>query len=115
MIKVGGTLGIGGRSTDAITYYTKKIKSCEDDIKKSRLEISAAKTKGYGFASFAAVPHAHVVAKMLENKHPKGTTISLASNPADIVSFCNWWLFSRFGNRKLTPQYAADMGEYEQV
>jgi len=34
----------------------------------------------------AAVPYAHVVAKMIRGKHPKGTYIELAPNPKDIVS-----------------------------
>lgn len=38
-----------------------------------------------GFASMAAVPYAHVVAKILGNKHPKGTDIALAPNPKDII------------------------------
>ena len=33
----------------------------------------------------AAVPYAHIVAKMLSGKHPKGTSIELAPNPKDIV------------------------------
>lgn len=33
----------------------------------------------------AAVPYAHIVAKILSNKHPKGTDIALAPNPKDIV------------------------------
>jgi hypothetical protein len=35
----------------------------------------------------AAVPYAHVVAKIIGGKHPKGTDISLAPNPKDIVRF----------------------------
>jgi hypothetical protein len=34
----------------------------------------------------AAVPYAHIVAQLLGKKHPKGTEISLAPNPKDIVS-----------------------------
>ena len=33
----------------------------------------------------AAVPYAHIVANMLRDKHPRGTTITLAPNPKDIV------------------------------
>jgi hypothetical protein len=36
----------------------------------------------------AAIPYAHVVAKKLEGKKPKGTRIGLAPNPKDIV--CNY-------------------------
>ena len=38
----------------------------------------------------AAVPYAHVVAKIIGEKHPKGTYISLAPNPKDIVCFIIW-------------------------
>lgn len=38
----------------------------------------------------AAVPYAHVVAKMLKGKHPKGTSIELAPNPKDIVRY--WFI-----------------------
>ncbi len=34
----------------------------------------------------AAVPYAHIVAQLLENKHPKGSEVGLAPNPKDIVS-----------------------------
>lgn len=34
----------------------------------------------------AAVPYAHIVAQLLEGKHPKGSEIALAPNPKDIVS-----------------------------
>jgi hypothetical protein len=34
----------------------------------------------------AAVPYAHIVAQLLESKHPKGSEIGLAPNPKDIVS-----------------------------
>ena len=38
-----------------------------------------------GFASMAAVPYAHIVAKILEGKSQKGAVIALAPNPKDIV------------------------------
>jgi calcium permeable stress-gated cation channel len=34
----------------------------------------------------AAVPYAHIVAHLMQSKHPKGTDITLAPNPRDIVS-----------------------------
>lgn len=37
----------------------------------------------------AAVPYAHVVANMLAGKKKKGTVITLAPNPKDIVSACS--------------------------
>ena len=44
----------------------------------------------------AAVPYAHIVAKIIGGKHPKGTDISLAPNPKDIVCFILWNLFVVF-------------------
>ena len=34
----------------------------------------------------AAVPYAHIVAHMLRNKKPRGTVVTTAPNPKDIVS-----------------------------
>lgn len=44
------------------------------------------KIENYGFASLASVPYAHIVAQRMAGKHPRGTAISLAPNPKDIVS-----------------------------
>jgi hypothetical protein len=73
-------------------------------VEEARAEIDRKKAENYGksqvgfltnninespnqgFASMAAVPYAHTVAQMLRGKHPKGTTITLAPNPKDIVS-----------------------------
>lgn len=48
------------------------------------------KAENYGFASLAAVPYANIVALRLDGKHPKGTTITLAPNPKDIVRGLSW-------------------------
>jgi len=58
----------------------------EQRIERVRSEIDTKKAENYGFASMAAVPYAHIVAKFLSNKSPKGTEIGLAPNPKDIVS-----------------------------
>lgn len=42
----------------------------------------------------AAVPYAHIVAQLLEKKHPKGTHIELAPNPKDIVSPLSQFILS---------------------
>lgn len=34
----------------------------------------------------AAVPFAHIVARLLKDKKPRGTIVALAPNPKDIVS-----------------------------
>lgn len=63
-----------------------KLKRTETAIEDYRREIDKNKPENYGFASMAAVPYAHIVAKLLNGKHPKGTEIVLAPNPKDIVS-----------------------------
>jgi hypothetical protein len=85
MIRVGGTCGCGGVKKDAIDFYTAKLKRTEAAIEEYRAQIDTRKAENYGFASMAAVPYAHIVARMLSGKHPKGTTIDLAPNPKDIV------------------------------
>lgn len=62
-----------------------KLKRTEAAIEEYRSQIDTRKAENYGFASLAAVPYAHIVAKKLDGKHPKGTTIDLAPNPKDIV------------------------------
>lgn len=62
-----------------------KVKRCEGAIEAYRQEIDNRKAENYGFASMAAVPYAHIVAHMLRDKRPKGTIVTLAPNPKDIV------------------------------
>lgn len=84
-ITKGGFLGIGGTKYDAIDFYTNKVKRCEAAIEAYREEIDTRRAENYGFASMAAVPYAHIVARMLRDKRPKGTLVTLAPNPKDIV------------------------------
>ncbi|KAG6857190.1 hypothetical protein H0H87_008255 [Tephrocybe sp. NHM501043] len=84
-IRVGATCGMGGMKKDAIDHYTAKLQRTEGAIEEYRRQIDTRKAENYGFASMAAVPYAHVVAKALRGKHPKGTKIELAPNPKDIV------------------------------
>ncbi|KAJ6611276.1 hypothetical protein B0H10DRAFT_2224151 [Mycena sp. CBHHK59/15] len=84
-VRIGGSCGCGGTKKDAIEYYTEKLKRTEAAIEDYRVHFHEHKPENYGFASMAAVPYAHVVAKILANKHPKGTDISLAPNPKDII------------------------------
>ncbi|KAJ7686512.1 hypothetical protein B0H17DRAFT_1204191 [Mycena rosella] len=84
-IRVGASCGCGGTKKDAIDFYTEKLKRTEAAIEDYRQHFHEHKPENYGFASMAAVPYAHVVAKILGNKHPKGTDISLAPNPKDII------------------------------
>ncbi|KAL5504690.1 hypothetical protein ACEPAH_7353 [Sanghuangporus vaninii] len=84
-ITKGGFLGLGGTKYDAIDFYTNKVKRCEAAIVAYREEIDNRKAENYGFASMAAVPYAHIVAHMLRDKRPKGTIVTLAPNPKDII------------------------------
>ncbi|GLB37735.1 putative cytosolic domain of 10TM putative phosphate transporter [Lyophyllum shimeji] len=84
-IRVGGTCGMGGMKKDAIDHYTAKLQRTEAAIEEYRRQIDTRKAENYGFASMAAVPYAHIVAKMLRGKRPKGTKIELAPNPKDII------------------------------
>ncbi|KAF9486012.1 DUF221-domain-containing protein [Pholiota conissans] len=85
MIRIGGHCGMGGTKKDAIDFYTAKLKRTEAAIEEYRTQIETRKAENYGFASMAAVPYAHIVAKMIAGKHPKGTDIDLAPNPKDII------------------------------
>ncbi|KAL1745047.1 hypothetical protein HDZ31DRAFT_37333 [Schizophyllum fasciatum] len=84
-IRIGGFMGMGGKKLDAIDYYSDKLRRMEGAIQEYRRQIDTRKAENYGFASMAAVPYAHVVAKLLADKHPRGTDIALAPNPKDIV------------------------------
>ena len=65
---------------------SEKLKRTEAAVEAYRAQIDSRKPENYGFASMAAVPYAHIVAQLLGRKHPKGTEITLAPNPKDIVS-----------------------------
>lgn len=84
-ITKGGFLGIGGQKMDAIDFYSNKLQNTERAIEDWRMKIDTRKAEPYGFASMAAVPYAHIVAKMLRGKRKQGTIIQLAPNPKDIV------------------------------
>ncbi|CAA7260544.1 unnamed protein product [Cyclocybe aegerita] len=84
-IRIGGTCGCGGTRKDAIDFYTAKLKRTEAAIEEYRKQIDTRKAENFGFASMAAVPYAHIVARKIAGKHPKGTDIDLAPNPKDII------------------------------
>ncbi|QRW25307.1 hypothetical protein RhiXN_07256 [Rhizoctonia solani] len=84
-ITIGGFLGLGGTKKDAIDFYSNRIANMERAVEEARAQIDTKKPENYGFASMAAVPYAHTVAQMLHRKNPKGTTITLAPNPKDII------------------------------
>lgn len=83
--RLGGFLCCGGRKVDAIDFYTAKLQRTERAVDEYRSQIDNRKAENYGFASMAAVPYAHIVANLLRNKRVKGTTITLAPNPKDII------------------------------
>jgi hypothetical protein len=64
-----------------------KLKRTEAAIEQYRDQIDVRKAKNSCFASMAAIPYTHIVARMLRKKHPKGTDIALAPNPKDIVRY----------------------------
>ncbi|KAF9047436.1 hypothetical protein BJ165DRAFT_1102024 [Panaeolus papilionaceus] len=84
-IRMGGWCGMGGVKKDAIDFYTAKLKRTEAAIEEYRNEIDTRKAENYGFASMAAVPYAHIVAKMIAGKNYKGAEFDLAPNPKDII------------------------------
>ncbi|KAI0919073.1 hypothetical protein AcW1_003454 [Taiwanofungus camphoratus] len=84
-VRIGGYGCCGGEKRDAIDWYTAKLQRSEAAVEQYREQIDLRQPEVYGFASMAAVPYAHIVANMLRDKHPKGTTIALAPNPKDIV------------------------------
>jgi hypothetical protein len=63
-----------------------KLSRTEHAVEAYRAQIDTHKAEKYGFASMDSVPYAHIVAQLLEKKHPEGTEISLAPDPKDIVS-----------------------------
>ncbi|KAF8653274.1 hypothetical protein AX16_003976 [Volvariella volvacea WC 439] len=84
-IRIGGFCCFGGRKEDAIEFYTRKLQRTEAAVEACRAKIDLRRAERYGFASLASVYAAHQVALKLRGKHPKGTTITLAPNPRDII------------------------------
>ncbi|KZV92781.1 DUF221-domain-containing protein [Exidia glandulosa HHB12029] len=92
-ISKGGACGCGGEKKDAIDFYTAKLKKTEAAVEQWRNDIDLRQAESYGFASLASVPYAHIVARLMASKHPKGTTVTLAPNPKDII----------WGNLNMSP------------
>ncbi|KAL4071291.1 hypothetical protein V8B97DRAFT_2044343 [Scleroderma yunnanense] len=84
-IRIGGFMGMGGVKKDAIDFYTAKLQRTEEAIENYRQQIDSRQAENYGFASMAAVPYAHIVANILRKKRLKGTDVTLAPNPKDII------------------------------
>ncbi|KAA8646273.1 hypothetical protein EYZ11_000613 [Aspergillus tanneri] len=76
--------GTSGK-VDAIDYLTDRIQKLEEEIKHVRASIDKRNALSFGFVSWDMIEHAHAVAYKVRNKHPKGTTIRLASRPSDLI------------------------------
>jgi hypothetical protein len=99
-----------------VFYASDKLKRTEGAIIEYRNQIDTRRPENYGFASMAAVPYAHIVANFLRHKHPKGTDITLAPNPKDIVSayefvFHGEWLTLMVGYCKIWENVTKSDGE----
>ncbi|EEH39805.2 hypothetical protein PAAG_01994 [Paracoccidioides lutzii Pb01] len=75
----------GSNKVDAIDYLTDRIRDLEVEIKHVRGSIDTLNAMPYGFASWESIENAHAVAYAARNKHPHGTTITLAPRPNDII------------------------------
>lgn len=73
------------RRTHSHMDHRNKLRKTEEAVNQMRGKIDLGKAENYGFATLASVPYAHVVARMLADKHPKGTEITLAPPPKDLV------------------------------
>ncbi|KAF8911479.1 hypothetical protein CPB84DRAFT_1841987 [Gymnopilus junonius] len=85
IIVLGGLWGMGGRSVDAIEYYTARIKHAEAAVQQYYAQLNLQRAENYGFATMASIPAAHAAARELRGDHPKGITVELAPNPKDII------------------------------
>ncbi|KAJ2956460.1 hypothetical protein NQZ79_g7700 [Umbelopsis isabellina] len=92
-MRVGGTLGCGGRQVDAIDYLSQQIQGYEEQIEHIRTNIQGIKSENYGWVSFSRVGWAHATAKQLKNGVPSkfktgklsSPVIRLAPQPNDVI------------------------------
>lgn len=70
---------------DSIDYLTEQIQRLEEEIRHMRAGVDRRDAMPFGFTSFDMIEHAHAVAYATRNKHPQGTTISLAPRPHDLI------------------------------
>ncbi|KAL4949397.1 hypothetical protein BDW69DRAFT_188364 [Aspergillus filifer] len=75
----------GSEKVDAIDFLTDRIQRLEEEIGHVRSSINKRDAMPYGFVSWDKIEHAHAVAYVARNKHPRGTTIRLAPRPHDLV------------------------------
>ncbi|KAI5800937.1 hypothetical protein FPQ18DRAFT_63753 [Pyronema domesticum] len=70
---------------DAIEYWKHRIEELEKKIAIVRKSIDLKDAMPYGFVSFPTISRAHITAKAAKGKHPKGTSLQLATKPQDII------------------------------
>ncbi|KAL7268213.1 hypothetical protein RUND412_009174 [Rhizina undulata] len=70
---------------DPIKYLDQIIRKLEAEIYKIRESIDNRDAMQYGFVSFPTISRAYIMAKAARGKHLKGTTITLASKPNDVI------------------------------
>ncbi|KAL4810295.1 hypothetical protein BDV18DRAFT_130704 [Aspergillus unguis] len=75
----------GNAKVDAIDYLTDRIQRLEEEIRHVRASIDKRNAMPYGFVSWEKIEHAHAVAYIARNKHPRGTTFRLAPRPHDLI------------------------------
>ncbi|KAL4916287.1 hypothetical protein BDW62DRAFT_202796 [Aspergillus aurantiobrunneus] len=75
----------GSGKVDAIDFLTDRIQRLEEEIRHVRSSIDKRGAMPYGFVSWDKIEHAHAVAYVARNKHPRGTTIRLAPRPHDLI------------------------------
>ncbi|KAL4785684.1 hypothetical protein BJX76DRAFT_346866 [Aspergillus varians] len=75
----------GSQKVDAIEFLTDRIQRLEEEIRHVRRSIDKRDAMPFGFVSWDKIEHAHAVAYMARNKHPRGTTIRLAPRPHDLI------------------------------
>lgn len=70
---------------DTIEYYKHRIEALERQVAISRGGVDKRNATSYGFVSYPSMARAHITAKAVRGKHPKGTSIQLATKPEDII------------------------------
>ncbi|KAL2860611.1 hypothetical protein BJX68DRAFT_225739 [Aspergillus pseudodeflectus] len=75
----------GNGKVDAIDFLTDRISRLEEEIRHVRSSIDKRNAMPYGFVSWDKIEHAHAVAYVARNKHPRGTTIRLAPRPHELI------------------------------
>ncbi|KAL3464418.1 hypothetical protein BJX64DRAFT_254961 [Aspergillus heterothallicus] len=75
----------GSEKVDAIDFLTDRISRLEEEVRHVRSSIDKRNAMPYGFVSWDKIEHAHAVAYVARNKHPRGTTIRLAPRPHELI------------------------------